>query len=282
MRYLTIKREKSFVGCISTMKVYIEDPISGTTKINGVRCSKLGDLKNGEENVFLIPETEAKLFVIADRMSKNIYNEFYQIPAGVENIFLSGKNKYNPIAGNPFRFNGVTDEAVLKNRKKVNKRGLIVLIVAAVIGFFIGLIPSLTGGTGEPEVFYNDGIEITLTDEFSETHFDGFDNAYISDDVAVVIYEESFADIESEGIYSVDDYAKAFVDANGLIGVEPKKIDRMLCMEYSATISDETYVYNAFVYETEDSYLVVQFYTLQEMSAEYKDSILEWAKTVNY
>lgn len=54
MRNLTIKRTKSFVACAARMKVYIEDPAAGDTTICGVVCRKLGDLKNGASETFLI------------------------------------------------------------------------------------------------------------------------------------------------------------------------------------------------------------------------------------
>lgn len=144
MRNLTIKRTKSFVACLGKMKVYIEDPTSNELFINDVPCRKLGDLKNGEEKTFLIDENEAKVFVIADKLSRNYCNEFFRIPAGYGDVFLSGKNHYNPASGNPFRFDGVTDEEVLKNRKKGTQKGLIVMCVAVVIGFILGFI--LTAG----------------------------------------------------------------------------------------------------------------------------------------
>ena len=78
MRNLTIKRTKSFVGCLAKMKIYIEDPTSNEMLINNTSCRKIGDLKNGEEKTFQIGEQEAKVFVIADKLSKNYCNEYYQ------------------------------------------------------------------------------------------------------------------------------------------------------------------------------------------------------------
>lgn len=118
MRTLEIKRTKSFVGCAGTMKVYIEDPEVNDLVINGTPCRKLGTLKNGEEKKFSVGEQEAKVFVIADKLTKNYCNEFYKLPAGSEDIALSGKNHFNPGAGNPFQFDGQTDPEVLANRKK--------------------------------------------------------------------------------------------------------------------------------------------------------------------
>jgi hypothetical protein len=104
MRNLTIKRTKSFVACLVKMKIYLEDPMASELVINNVPCRKLGELKNGEEKTFVIGENSAKVFVIADTLSRNYCNEYYQLPDGQDDIFLSGKNDFNPASGNAFRF----------------------------------------------------------------------------------------------------------------------------------------------------------------------------------
>lgn len=104
MRNLTIKRKKSFAACLTKMKVYIEDLTSNTIVISGIPCRKLGELKNGEEKTFQIGEQAARIFVIADTLSKEFCNDYYQLSEGQENVFLSGKNKLNPAIGNAFRF----------------------------------------------------------------------------------------------------------------------------------------------------------------------------------
>jgi len=85
MRNLTITRTKSFVGCLGTMKVYIEDVMGGELNINGFPCRKLGKLKNGATVTFEIPDTATRIYVIADRLSISFCNEFYPIPAGTYN-----------------------------------------------------------------------------------------------------------------------------------------------------------------------------------------------------
>ena len=91
MRKLTIKRTKSFVACLMKMKVYIEDHVAGEIFINNIPCRKIGEIKSGEEKTFEIGDQPAKVFVIADKLSKNYCNEFYEIPGGQEDIYLSGK-----------------------------------------------------------------------------------------------------------------------------------------------------------------------------------------------
>lgn len=106
MRNLTIKRDKSFVACLMADKVYMEDSASSEITINNVPCRLLGTLKNVEQKTFSIPQEETKIFVIADKLSKNFCNEVYTVPAGEENVFLSGRNHFNPASGNAFRFDG--------------------------------------------------------------------------------------------------------------------------------------------------------------------------------
>ena len=144
MRNLTITRQKSFVASLAKMKVYIEDPEANELEINGVGCRKLGILKNGETATFPIGDQAAKVFVIADKVSRGFCCDYYPITAGTENVVLTGKNKFHPGAGNPFRFDGVTDPEVLENRKKGNGKGIVILIVSALTGAVVGLLLSMS------------------------------------------------------------------------------------------------------------------------------------------
>ena len=80
MRKLTVKRTKTGVACLMKVHLYIEDPSSDEITINDIPCRELGSLKNGEEQTFEIEDTEAKVFAITDKLSKNICNEYYQLP----------------------------------------------------------------------------------------------------------------------------------------------------------------------------------------------------------
>ncbi len=140
MRTLTIKRAKSFIACLGVLKVYIEDHNVSELMINNTPCRKLGTLKNGEEKSFEIPDTSAKVYVIADTLSKNYCNDFYQLEESEENVYLSGKCVFNPSAGNPFRFDNNNNPEAHANRKKGNKIGMIILVIAVAVGFVIGFL----------------------------------------------------------------------------------------------------------------------------------------------
>ena len=139
MRNLTIKRTKSFVGCLAKLKVYVENP-SGDFTINNTLCSKLGELKNGEEKSFPVEEHALKVFVIADKLSKDYCNEFYQLSDGKEDVFLSGQNRFNPANGNAFRFDNNEGDAASTNRRRGTRIGLIILILAVIVGAVAGFL----------------------------------------------------------------------------------------------------------------------------------------------
>ena len=105
MRQLTIKRKKRFVACLGTMQVYCStDYFTSEITIQEIPCKKLGDLKNGATATFSIGEGETRIYVVADCISRDWCNDFYDLPVGHEDVYLSGKNILNPARGNPFRF----------------------------------------------------------------------------------------------------------------------------------------------------------------------------------
>lgn len=140
MRNLTVKRQKSVVACIVRMKVYIEDINSNDIVVDGKTYRKLGDVGNGEEMTFSIDENEHNIIVIADTLSKGFCNDLCKIPAGQNNVFVSGKNVFNPAAGNAFRFDGTTDINIIKNRKNGSLKGALVLIASLAFGAVLGYI----------------------------------------------------------------------------------------------------------------------------------------------
>ncbi len=288
MRNLTIKREKSFVGCLLKVKVYVHDELAGDTKINGDRCYKLGDLKNGEEKNFVIGDEETKIYVIQDKLTKNICNEMCIIPAGLENIYLMGECKYNPFGGNSFRFHGVTDPRVLANRKKNSKKFGVFLIICLLIGFISGFLSGFldvdNAIDGAPvNIIDESGIKITLTDSFEETYVDGFSFSYGCDDVAVFGTKESFSLVEGFENYSLEEYGEMVIENNG-IEAELQNENNILFFEYQFYNEDSetNYCYLVAVYKASDSYWTVNFTAAEEDYELYRPLFLEWAESVMF
>lgn len=280
MRNLTIKRTKSFVGCLMPVQVYIEDREAGTTTINDVPCTKLGTLKNGEEKTFSITEEETKIYVIADKLSKGFCNDYYRLGAGSVDVSVSGKNIYNPMIGNPFRFDGVTDAETLKTRNKNNKISIIIMVSALIVGAFIGGVIGVVNVLSsvlktEPEEFSKAGLTITATDEFELTDIEGYDFCLDSRNVAVLGLKEKV------DAGSAIEYAKLVVKANNF-SADVETEDGLTYFEFDNKGSDgEDYHYIAFTYKASGgNYWLVQFAVREDKLEKYEDKVFEWAKTV--
>ncbi|MBE6579381.1 MAG: hypothetical protein E7651_06185 [Ruminococcaceae bacterium] len=286
MRNVTILRSKTGIACLATMKVYIEDPLSEEIKIGGVPCRKLGELKNGEERNFVVGDEEAKIYVIADTLSKNMSNEFYQLPAGTEDIVLSGKCVYNPAAGNPFRFDNNSNEAVKKNRKKNTVKGVVILVVALLVGVAIGLLRNLDFASAK--TFSGDGMSITLTDNFYEDSAIGFTQCYSSNDAVVMIMKEKFSAYEGLEEFTLEEYAEALIGNMNTEIVESdfeiKTEGDLVYFEYVVEdpSDDSVYKYFAFVYKSDDAFWFVDFAVMEEDASKMKDDVFEWASSVKF
>lgn len=284
MRELSITRRKTFVACLAKMKVYIEDASSGDTVINGVKCRKLGELRNGDKQVFEIGDEELKLFVIADMISKSFCNEFYRIPAGKKDISLSGKNRFNPASGNAFRFDGNSDAEVNRNRKKTTAKGFIVLVAAIVVGLMLGIAiysvivdtieknkaeQSETVDTSDvekkpavPKEFSVAGLKITLTDAFEQQEIEGFYAAFESPEALVLVSKKAKADVEEE-CSSAKEYADYLVDLNRVDipdGIKTNE-DGSVFFKYEAHDPSQAteYVHSIYIYMIEDTFWMIQY-----------------------
>lgn len=286
MRNLTIRRNKTFVASLIKMKIYIEDPMAEELTISGVSCRKLGELKNGEEKSFSISDQAARVFVIGDKLSRNAYNEFYPIPAGIEDVVLSGKNYFNPFSGNPFRFDGVTDEAVLKNRKKVSKTGVIIMVAA----ILIGLVGGFLGGTRavstvKPQTFSEEGLSITLTNEFSDAGLGNYTASYGSSEVVVLTLKESFTLMEGLEDYTLAEYGELIIEANGMAGsVMLQERDGLPYFTYKYTNpeTNDVFDYTIVLFKSDDAFWSVQFATPESKSEAYEQRIFQWAASVTF
>ena len=114
MRKLSITRIKRMVGCAGKMTIFLEDPGNGDWLIKipnsdgeGVeecRCRLAGMLKNGETVSCQISEVATRVIVTADRF----FCDCYLLPAGTEDVALTGRNYLQPSKGNPFKFDRET------------------------------------------------------------------------------------------------------------------------------------------------------------------------------
>jgi hypothetical protein len=287
MRKLTIKRKKSFVASLAKLKVYIEDP-AGELDITGIKCRLLGTLANGEEKSFYIEENAAKVFVIADKMSRDYCYDCRNLPEGNENIYLTGKNAFNPATGNAFRFEGGTDEEIAKRHKESKKGGLIVLITAIVIGLTAGWIIGsgviYSKKKATPKDFSYEEMTITLTALFKEEEVEGR-TVFTSNDVAVFVLRENFVagDIDLSG-YTVRGYAELARENNPVMAdATYEETDGVPNMVYTYAGDDgKTYVYFTTFYKSSNAFWIVQYFVNESGYESRKPKFIEWAKTVHF
>ncbi len=285
MRNLTIKRIKSFVGCLAKMKIYIEDSESDDITIEGVTCRKLGELKNGEEKTFSVTEKRTKVFVIADALSKGFCNEYYELPAGDNDIYLSGKNKFNPAAGNAFRFDGNDNETVRANRKKGIRRGVVVLAVSLIIGILLGSVIGsylIYANKQKPLTFSCEELSITLNYSFEEIEAAELTFAYDSAKIGIFGIREPFESLEN--VETVDEYGELVLAVNGRTDLELKKESGLTYFEYDFknTATDDPYNYYCYLYKSDEAFWLVQFVTLEKNSDKYLSDIKEFASSVTF
>ena len=244
-------------------------------------------MKNGEEKTFQIDEKEAKVFVIVDNLSKNYCNEFYQIPAGQDDLYLSGKNKFNLANGNAFRFDNNENYEALQNRVKGSKKGFWVLCLAIIVGAIIGFTVTSNlffGSKVEPKTFSDNGMSITLTNEFKQVQMENYTNCYDSSNVAVFVLKEDFTLADGFDKYTREQYVDLVLQNASISSSELKSADGLVWFEYEFTNPDtnDTYKYFSYVYKSNDAFWLVQFATFTENIDEYNSKITEWAKTVSF
>lgn len=288
MRNLTVKRNKSFVGCAAKVHVYIEDAVSAELEIEGTPCRKLGTLKNGEEKTFAVTGEQAKVFVIADKLSKNYCNDSYTVPAGQEDVSLSGQCRFS-LGSNAFVFDGnENDPEKQRSRKKKSTVAVVIVAVAALIGALVGGISTsaiLGAKSNDPKTFSCEGLQITLTKAFSEMKdAAGFTMGYASKDAVVLGLKESFSLMEGLENYTLQEYGQLVLQANGMTDRSLLEKDGItyFTYDYDNTEVNEQYRYVSCLYKGTDAFWLVQFAVETEDYPEYEDDIFRWAESVSF
>jgi len=283
MRKLILTRRKSSVASLIRMAVYAEDPVYGDRQLNDVPCRLIGHVKNGEEKTFYIEESALRIFVVPDSLVKGSSSDFYPIPAGDQDVYLSGRTYYNPANGNAFLFDGVTDEAVLEHRRKKVKRGIIILVVATVIGAIVGFTMTYFDKP-DPKTFSDSGFEITLNDDFIKVDEDGYDVCYSSKDVTVLVSSQYFDSSEELADTTLTEYAQLIIEASNFES-EPliKEKDGLVYFETELPSDDGVMLYFMIsFFKTDDSFKMVYISCESSEINELRTEIYDYARSVKF
>ncbi len=293
MRRLWITRHKAMAASGAKMKVYIEDYENGDTYIQNTLCRKLGVLKNNQKKHFAIGEEAARVYVAADKLSRDAFCEFVTIPEGQEDVFLSGRNHFQPFAGNPFRFDGVEDAETLENRKRGNKRGKGLLIAAIIVGILAGagigvaVSASLLKKTPvrEAALYSCRGMQIVMDESFAEQSAPGFAASFVNAETAVRVMREDFSLQEGLEGLTLEEYKDQIFANNGFEAsfLREQEADR-ICFAY--TWSDpgtgDRYAFYNVLMKGPDAFWLVQFSAPQEDAADREPVFRQWAGTITF
>lgn len=287
MRNLTIKRGKAFAASMAKSKVYIEDPASQELVIDGIPCRKLGELKNGEEKTFQIGNQQARIFVIAGKASTKYCKDMYPLPAGDEDVFLTGKHYFNPASGNAFRFDGLDDPETAKKRKKGSIIGVVILVCAILIGAIAGRLigRGVANATlSASKTFTNADFSITLTKQFQETDIEGFKYCYNTGDCVVYMLEEPFNTLSDGEDLSVEEYGRLVLQANNQNPNNLQTSNGQVWFTYEATDyeANATYSYYVTAHKSADAFWLVQFACEKDDFDSMRSDFENWAKTVEF
>jgi hypothetical protein len=281
MRKVYLTRDKSFVGCLGKLNVYVEDVANAETVIADIPCRKVCKIANGETISFDIPDEEVRVIVIADKLSKNLCNDYYRVPAGVSDVEIGGKCTYNPGAGNPFRFHGVTDEDVLANRKRTGRKGLMVLIIAALIGIIAGTVGNMDSLFVNEKEFNATEFSITLTTQFAEDYEDGtyyFGSRDCSVAATVFDFDEypnitQMSEVEFLNLLKSSDIFSASAQLKNLEGLSVVEVQ---AESQAGDIRSCLAVFK----KSEEAFYIFKFGCENEKYQEYRNQFIDWAKTI--
>ena len=278
MRQLTVRREKTFVGSAAKAHVYIADP-QGDTVISGMNCSKLGELRNNEEKTFEITEEATRVFVTADKLSQSFCKDSAAVPAGTEPVLLTGKNKFDPGRGNPFRFDGEPDDFALLDRNSGGKKGSLIMIIALVVGIIAGYfgMRAILNHEKKVDVTFH-GLTMQLTDKYTEDKDDSivnensrlFAKGKSSLEVAVhLLREPTVGESEILADLSEKEYAELMLKTYGWddkTSVEQK--DGLTFFKKTETLpvsgKDTEFYYTYYIFKGKDAFYRVMLYTVQK------------------
>ena len=130
---------------------------------------------------------------------------------------------------------------------------------------------------GEPKVFEKDGIELTLTDEFTEKESErGFYAYYVSNFCGVVVLKEDFSLEEGLADRSLEEYVRNVIANNGHTDIEPQNQDD-LWFYVRDNNGTRSYSYS---YKGSDAFWIVQYLCSTSAASKLEDLFYLWANSV--
>ena len=168
----------------------------------------------------------------------------------------------------------------------------IVLVLFLLIGCALGFIASsdkFDNTPPMPQTFNHEDMTITLTDDFVNTtkllgKDHGYDVIYGTDEVSVMVMKEPFALWEGAEAYTVEEYARLCVEANGFITTINTDEAGQVLFEYDYFNAEEdlSFHYYAYAYKSTDAFWLIQFAVLADEAETYAPQVAQWAASVEF
>ncbi len=285
MRILTVTREKTFVGCLCTLKLYIEDYNDPEITIQNIPCRMLGTLKNGEMNLFEIPEEEVCLFTV---LGTDGACEPYRLPAGVESVTLAGGCRRGGFRGRAFRFVSAGNARRRRSGKGLMAGLIAVMAMVFCVGFIgimaiTGVLPAFRTAASD-KTFSGNGYAVTLTDDFNPAIYAGFEALYESNDSAVYISKETFASYPKLAALTVSAYAEDLAvlieqDADFTTRTNIHTEAGLTYFDYTVDEDVKAHAYRVFIFKGSDAFWTLQVVTPIAAFENMEDDMMEWAKS---
>lgn len=137
------------------------------------------------------------------------------------------------------------------------------------------------------KTFSDEGMQITLTDDFSKQSVDGYTVCYAADTALVLALHETNDQFAAAGVEDVtlDDYAELVTQANSEYNpVAGEDIDGnpTLLYDFHNDEQNTDYRYLTVMYQVDDGFWLVQFASVKDDFDTYEPSFVEAAKSVSF
>lgn len=137
-------------------------------------------------------------------------------------------------------------------------------------------------GAAAEKSFSENGISITLTDDFAYEKYDNCDACFKSDKVTVYVFSQDFADVMGMEILSAKQYAEAIASLNDSASEVTEK-DGLAYYEYTSNGIDGTVYKNiSFAFKGGSEFYTLQFSAKEKDFSKLHDSFFTYAATFTF
>ena len=153
------------------------------------------------------------------------------------------------------------------------------------------VLDRLTGSTdpfdAKAKTFDAEGMQITLTTDFSKESLEGYTVGYAADTAIVLALHETKAEFAEAGAEDVTfeqyvEFVKGANEDKAFVDGEPIDGNPMLLYDFKNEEQNVTYRYLTVLYEADDGFWMVQFASQKSNFDAYEPSFIEAAKSVSF